>query len=86
MPGSAPEVRNGFRETSEGGTDFTVPQRDLWADTYYQQTQQLLAPLAQSGVRIFLFNFGILQQRVNDNPGMYGFTSATGCEAGPSSA
>ena len=43
-------------------------QRDLWADAYYQQTQQMLAPLATSGVRIFLFNFGILQQNVAVNP------------------
>ena len=57
-------------------------QRDLWANTYYQQTQQLLAPFAQSGVRIFLFNFGILQERVANNPGQYGFVSATSCEQG----
>ena len=38
--------------------------------------------MALSGVRIFMFNFEILQQRVHDNPGMYGFTSATACEAG----
>lgn len=61
---------------------FTAPQRDTWADTYYQQTQQLLAPLAHAGVRVFLFNFGILQERVANNPGLYGFTSATNCEAG----
>jgi uncharacterized protein YhjY with autotransporter beta-barrel domain/phospholipase/lecithinase/hemolysin len=66
-----------------GSTLLTDPLRDAWANTYYQQTQQLLAPLAQSGVRIFLFNFGILQERVANNPGMYGFTSATNCEAGP---
>jgi outer membrane lipase/esterase len=64
---------------------LTDALRDTWANTYYQQTQQLLAPLAQSGVRIFLFNFGILQERVANNPGMYGFTSATNCEAGPPS-
>ena len=62
---------------------FSNDQRDAWANTYYQQTQQLLAPLARSGVRIFLFDFGILQERVATNPGMYGFTSATNCEAGP---
>jgi uncharacterized protein YhjY with autotransporter beta-barrel domain len=66
-----------------GSASLTDPLRDPWANTYYQQTQQLLAPLAQSGVRIFLFNFGILQERVANNPGMYGFTSATNCEAGP---
>jgi uncharacterized protein YhjY with autotransporter beta-barrel domain/phospholipase/lecithinase/hemolysin len=66
-----------------GSVALTNPLRDAWADTYYQQTQQLLAPLARSGVRIFLFNFGILQERVASNPGMYGFTSATNCEAGP---
>ena len=66
-----------------GSTSLTDPLRDAWANTYYQQTQQLLAPLAQSGVRIFLFNFGILQERVANDPGMYGFTSATNCEAGP---
>jgi outer membrane lipase/esterase len=64
---------------------LTDALRDAWANTYYQQTQQLLAPLARSGVRIFLFNFGILQERVANNPGMYGFTSATNCEAGPPS-
>ena len=70
--------------TFNGGTyNFSDTERDIWADTYYRQTQLMLAPLAQSGVRIFLFNFGILQQRVHDNPGMYGFTSATNCEAGP---
>ena len=68
-----------------GSALLTDPLRDAWANTYYQQTQQLLAPLAQSGVRIFLFNFGILQERVASDPGMYGFTSATNCEAGPPS-
>ena len=43
----------------------------------------MLAPLARSGVRIFLFDFGILQERVAANPGLYGFTNATNCEAGP---
>ena len=66
-----------------GGITFSSPQRDAWADVYYQQTQQLLAPLARSGVRIFLFDFEILQERVAANPGMYGFTNATNCEAGP---
>ena len=65
--------------------DFNPNQRDLWADAYYQQTQQMLAPLANSGVRIFLFNFGILQQDVAVNPALYGFTSAINCEAGPAS-
>src|SRR5665647_2724298 len=68
-----------------GDALLTDALRDAWANTYYQQTQQLQAPLAHSGVRIFLFNFGILQERVAANPGMYGFTSATNCEAGPAS-
>lgn len=67
--------------------NFDAPQRDLWADTYYQQTQLMLAPMAQAGVRIFLFNFGILQQRVAETPALYGFAGVpagfTGCEAGP---
>jgi outer membrane lipase/esterase len=62
---------------------FTDPQRDDWANTYYQQTQQLLAPLARSGVRIFLFNFGILQQRVAADPARFGFSTVPLCEAGP---
>lgn len=68
-----------------GSAGLTDAQRDLWADTYYQQTQQMLVPLARSGVRIFLFDFGILQQRVRDNPGLYGFSGAINCEAGPAS-
>ena len=60
-----------FPERTLGGGifDFSNPQRDAWADIYYQQTQQLLAPLARSGVRIFLFNFGILQERVASQSG-----------------
>jgi uncharacterized protein with beta-barrel porin domain len=41
----------------------------------------LLAPLARSGVRVFLFNFEILQARVAADPGQYGFASAGGCQA-----
>ncbi len=71
-----------FPEPPSGNT-FSTTLRDTWADTYYQQTETLLAPLARSGVRIFLFDFGILQERVAANPGLYGFTNATNCEAGP---
>ncbi|WP_022720735.1 autotransporter domain-containing protein [Rhodopseudomonas sp. B29] len=82
-----PERTLGSQGTTLGQFNFSDSQRDAWADTYYQQTQLLLAPLAQAGVRVFLFNFGILQQRVHDNPGMYGFAGvpagSTGCEAGP---
>jgi outer membrane lipase/esterase len=67
----------------EGGALVDPATRDAFAHTYYQQIQLLLQPMALSGVRIFMFNFEILQQRVHDNPGMYGFTSATACEAGP---
>ncbi len=69
-----------------GGSTISVTQRDDWANIYYQQTQELLAPLAKAGVRIFLFNFGILQERVAADPGLYGFSSATNCEAGPGQA
>jgi outer membrane lipase/esterase len=65
------------------GVAFSTPQRDGWADTYYQQTEQLLAPLAHSGVRIFLLDFAVLQSRLAADPGQYGFASATNCEAGP---
>jgi outer membrane autotransporter protein len=73
------------RTLGVGNINFTDAQRDAWAETYYQQTQQLLAPLSRAGIRIFLFNFGILQQRVAENPTLYGFVSATNCEAGPAS-
>jgi len=63
------------------GVAFTDAQRDDWANTYYLTTEQLLAPLAHSGVRIFLFDFGVLQARLAANPGQYGFTSATNCTA-----
>jgi hypothetical protein len=68
------------------GLAFSDPQRDDWADTYYRQTEELLAPLAHSGVRIFLFDFAVLQARLTADPGQYGFTSATNCEAGPPTA
>ena len=81
-----PEPPNFVPPPGLPAVQFTNAQRDDWANTYYQQTQQLLAPLANSGVRIFLFNFGILQERVAASPGLYGFTSATNCEAGPGTA
>jgi len=75
-----------FPEPPAGnGVSFSVPERDDWANTYYLTTEQLLAPLAQSGVRIFLFDFAVLQADLAANPGQYGFTSATNCEAGPPS-
>ena len=78
-----PEPPNFVLPDKTVGFTFSKDQRDAWSNTYYQQTQQLLAPLARSGVRIFLFDFGILQERVAANPGLYGFTNATNCEAGP---
>jgi phospholipase/lecithinase/hemolysin len=68
------------------GGSFDEAQRDEWAKDYFQDIEQLLSPLAHSGVRIFLFNFEILQERVAADPGLYGFASATNCEAGPGSA
>ena len=62
---------------------FSTQQRNDWADTYYQQTEQLLAPLAHSGVRIVLFDFAVLQARLHDNAGQY-LGSFPNCEAGPS--
>jgi outer membrane lipase/esterase len=61
---------------------FTDAERDAFAHAYFQQIQQALAPLARSGTRIFLFDYETLQQRVAADPGLYGFTSATRCEAG----
>jgi len=82
-----PERTLGSQGATLGQFNFSDAQRDAWADTYYQQTQLLLAPLAQAGARVFLFNFGILQQRIHDTPGLYGFAGVpagfTGCEAGP---
>jgi len=63
------------------GFALSSTQRDAFGNTYYLQTQQMLAPTAQSGVRIFLFDFGILQARIFANPGQYGFASAGGCQA-----
>ena len=64
------------------GAALTTAQRDAWAATYLYETQVALRPLAQAGIRIFMFDFGILQERVAADPGRYGF-SATQCEAGP---
>ena len=75
--------------TGVGGLVFTDPQRDEWANTYYQQLQQLLAPFSRSGVRVFLFNFAILQERIATNPVQYGFNANPTCQAsvgGPANA
>jgi len=76
-------------EVGSDGLAFSDLQRDGWANTYYQQLQQLLAPFSRSGVRIFLFNFGILQERIWNNPTQYGFNANPTCQAsggGPANA
>jgi uncharacterized protein YhjY with autotransporter beta-barrel domain/lysophospholipase L1-like esterase len=72
---------NSFYFPAANGQPLTFGQHTAWSDTYYQQIQQLLAPAARSGVRIFLFDFGTLQARVAADPGLYGFASAGGCQA-----
>ena len=71
---------------ARNGVPFTDAERDDWANTYYLKTEQGLAPLAHSGVRIFLFDFGVLQARLAADPGQYGFASATNCTAAPTSS
>lgn len=63
-----------------GDPALTFAQREEWAKTYFQQVQQLLAPAANAGTRIFLFDFETLQARIAANPGQYGFASASGCQ------
>ena len=63
-----------------GDPALTYAQRAEWAHTYFQQVQQLLAPAANAGTRIFLFDFETLQARIAANPGQYGFASASGCQ------
>ena len=63
-----------------GDPALTPAQRAEWAHTYYQQVQQLLAPAARAGTRIFLFDYETLQARIVANPGQYGFASASGCQ------
>ena len=63
-----------------GDPALTPAQRAAWAHTYYQQIQQLLAPAARAGTRIFLFDFETLQARIAANPAQYGFASASGCQ------
>lgn len=72
---------NPFYFPAPFGDPATTPaQRAEWANTYYQQLQQQLAPAARSGVRIFLFDFETLQARIAANPAQYGFASASGCQ------
>ncbi|WP_415914767.1 autotransporter domain-containing protein [Rhodopseudomonas palustris] len=65
----------------EGGAAVQAPARDAFAHTYYQELQTLLRPMAQAGVRIFLFNYEILQRRIFENAAIYGFSAVPGCEA-----
>jgi len=48
---------------------------DVYAQTYYSGIQTTLAPLAQSGVRIFLFDEARMTLQVGTNLGLYGFQS-----------
>jgi uncharacterized protein YhjY with autotransporter beta-barrel domain len=72
-----------FPSPSNGadGLPLSAEQRTTWASTYFQEIQQRLAPLARSGVRIFLFDQPTLQARIAADPGRYGFASAGGCQA-----
>ncbi len=72
-PGNSTFMPNGF---SPGITDA---QYTLWTQTFFQQTQQLLAPQARAGVRIFLFDFAWLQTSVAADPGRYGFVDTGEC-------
>ena len=65
----------------EGGGAIGEGPRNAFATTYYQQIQTLLQPMAQSGVRIFLFDFETLQSRIAANPAQYGFSAISKCEA-----
>jgi uncharacterized protein YhjY with autotransporter beta-barrel domain/phospholipase/lecithinase/hemolysin len=64
-----------------GDPALTFAQREAWARTYFQQLQVLLAPAANAGTRIFLFDYETLQARIVANPGQYGFASAGSCLA-----
>lgn len=47
----------------------------LYSQTYFQNLQTNLAPLAQSGVRIFLFDDSRLVRQIGSNLAAYGFSS-----------
>jgi outer membrane lipase/esterase len=46
-----------------------------YANTAFDALQAGLAPFAQSGVRIFLFDLRILEQRLNTTPQIYGYSN-----------
>ena len=54
---------NPFYFPAPFGDPATTPaQRAAWAHTYYQQVQQLLAPAARAGTRIFLFDYDSFEE------------------------
>lgn len=64
-----------------GDPALTFAQREEWARTYFQQLQAQLAPSANAGTRVFLFDLETLQARIVANPNQYGFASAGSCLA-----
>jgi phospholipase/lecithinase/hemolysin len=46
-----------------------------YANAAFDALQAGLAPFAQSGIRIFLFDLRILEQRLNTTPQIYGFSN-----------
>jgi outer membrane lipase/esterase len=54
---------------------FAADGASVWTNIC-QQIQQLLAPAANAGTRIFLFDYETLQARIVANPGQYGFAGA----------
>lgn len=59
----------------------------LYGSLLYAQEEAALAPLAQSGVRIFTFNLSQFGRQVDANPALYGFTNvSTPCQNTPACA
>lgn len=70
-----------FPVPPNGPVAFGDAERDVFAHVYFQQVQQLLVPIADSGVRIFLFDYETLQARIAADPGRYGFAADPTCQA-----
>jgi uncharacterized protein YhjY with autotransporter beta-barrel domain/phospholipase/lecithinase/hemolysin len=62
------------QQIDQATAQFITAGADLYAQAYFDGLQLALAPYAQNGVRVFMFDLARLAEAVNANPTKYGFT------------
>src|SRR5262245_11647819 len=68
-----PELQDNLKGLPVPVADFVAKSADAYAQAYFAGMQTQLAPLANAGVRFFMFDLALLGANVNADPVKYGF-------------